>query len=308
MAIKLGDYFECIYGVNLEFNKMNEVNNGIPFVSRTEKNNGVCGFVEEIDNIEPNPANTISVAVSGSVLESFLQKEPYYSGRDLYYLLPKQNFTDNELLFYCMHIKANAYKYSYGRQANKTLKNILIPSKNEIPDWVYETNIKASQKKPFLNDSIELNTENWEWFELKKLFSLDKGTRLTKANRKKGDIPLVTAGKINEGIAEYISNEKMKHYQNAITVDMFANCFYKEYVFCCDDNILVLSNENLNKYSGVFIASIIKFDIYKFQYGRQYRQKNFKQHKIKLPIKSDGSLDWQFMENYIKGLPYSKCL
>jgi hypothetical protein len=26
---------------------------------------------------------------------------------------------------------------------------------------------------------------------------------------------------------------------------------------------------------------------------------------IKLPIKSDGSPDWKFMENYIKSLPYS---
>jgi len=64
----------------------------------------------------------------------------------------------------------------------------------------------------------------------------------------------------------------------------------------------------MNKYSGLFLSTIINFDEYKFAYGRQYRQKNFLQHKVKLPLITDDSPDWQFMEDYIKSLPYSKCL
>ena len=57
---------------------------------------------------------------------------------------------------------------------------------------------------------------------------------------------------------------------------------------------------------------MINRDKYRYQYGRQYRQKNFKQHKIKLPAKQNRKgeyePDWQFMEDYIKSLPYSSNL
>ena len=160
---------------------------------------------------------------------------------------------------------------------------------------------------PFSNNKLPLNTVNWKWFELKNIFEMKRGVRLTKADREKGVIPLVTAGFQNEGVAEYISNEEMKRYNNAITIDMFSYCFYREYVFCCDDNILVLSNKMLNKYSGLFLVTVLDNENYKYQYGRQYRQKNFRKHKIKLPA-INGQPDWQFMEDYIKSLPYSKSI
>jgi type I restriction-modification system DNA methylase subunit len=161
---------------------------------------------------------------------------------------------------------------------------------------------------PFFNNKLTLNTDKWKWFDLKNIFEMKHGVRLTKADREKGIIPLVTAGFQNEGVAEYISNENMKRYQNAISIDMFSYCFYREYIFCCDDNILVLSNKELSKYSGLFIVTVLDNDNYKFQYGRQYRQKNFNKHKIKLPATKEGAPDWQFMEDYIKSLPYSKSI
>ena len=54
-------------------------------------------------------------------------------------LEPKREMTFNEKLYYCMCIQNNAYRYSYGRQANKTLKNIVIP--DDVPEWVKHTEI-----------------------------------------------------------------------------------------------------------------------------------------------------------------------
>lgn len=137
--LKVSDLFDVKYGVNLELNALEKTEDGINFVSRTSKNNGVSARVAKLPNIEPIPAGTISVAGGGSVMESFLQTEPYYSGRDLYYLTPKIELSDQEKLYYCTCLRANKYRYNYGRQANRTLKDILIPTKDEIPNWVYET-------------------------------------------------------------------------------------------------------------------------------------------------------------------------
>lgn len=166
--------------------------------------------------------------------------------------------------------------------------------------------------KPSKKNKMEFHLEKWKWFSLKKVFSKERGTRLTKPNREKGDIPLVTAGALNEGVAEYISNEEMKVYKKAITIDMFGFSCYREYRFCCDDNILVLQSSKMNIYSGMFIAAIINRDDYKCAYGRQYRQKTFDVHEIKLPARKVAENkyepDWQFMEDYIKSLSYSSCL
>ena len=166
--------------------------------------------------------------------------------------------------------------------------------------------------KPLLSKKMKLNTDGWKWFELSKKFSKERGTRLTKPDREKGDIPLITAGSENEGIADYISNSDMKVYQNAITIDMFGFSCYRGFDFCCDDNILVLKASKLNVFNGMFIATIINRDDYKCAYGRQYRQKTFDVHKIKLPAvkiaPNEYEPDWQFMEDYIKSLPYSSSL
>jgi hypothetical protein len=149
--VKVKDLFDVVYGVNLELVNLIQCKstdvNSIPFVSRTENNNGVSAFVERDIDIEPNPAHTLSVAGGGSVLSTFYQPLPYYSGRDIYILMPKQKMKIFEMLFYANYIKANKYKYNYGRQANKTLKDILLPVEieNEFIDSI---------KLKYINDVI----------------------------------------------------------------------------------------------------------------------------------------------------------
>lgn len=138
--------FNVVYGVNLELNKMELDPNGINFVSRTAKNNGVSAKVKKIDKIIPIPSGMITVAGGGSVMESFLQPEPFYSGRDLYYLKPKIELSDQEKIYYCVCLRANKYRFNYGRQANRTLKDVLIPSINEIPNWVKTLDLARLEK------------------------------------------------------------------------------------------------------------------------------------------------------------------
>lgn len=62
-------------------------------------------------------------------------------------------------------------------------------------------------------------------------------------------------------------------------------------------------------YIGLFIATVIEnSEGYKWNYGRQCRINDTKNIKIKLPVDSKGDPDWQFMEDYIKSLPYSSNL
>lgn len=134
--VALRSIFSVHYGVNMELNALTQDPEGINFVSRSARNNGVSAKVAPVTGVKPLSAGLMTVAGGGSVLETFVQPEPFYSGRDLYYLVPPKDMSLQEKLYYCMVIRANRYRFNYGRQANRTLKDIQIPARSEVPAWV----------------------------------------------------------------------------------------------------------------------------------------------------------------------------
>lgn len=313
--VTVSDLFNVSYGVNLALNALSKDTTGINFVSRTARNNGVSARVEILDELEPIPAGTISVACGGSVMESFLQPAPYYSGRDIYYLSPKEDFTVQEKLFYCMCLRANACRFNYGRQANKFLKHLRIPARSEIPGWVISTDIGNYNKKIKKNrvsvDIPELQTSSWKHFRLEKLFEIKKGKRIVNSQTKPGSTPLIRPLSHSNGYASFIG-EKPNHRGNTITVNYnsqggVAYAFYQPVDFFATDDVNVLYPRfELNSEIALFIVTLIKNERYRFNYGRKWHLERMKQSLIKLPVTSSDEPDWEFMENYIKSLPYSQ--
>jgi len=123
--VSIQELFDVKYGTSLELNRLEECpekgEDTINFVSRTAQNNGVSAIVKRVDNVTPLDAGLLTVAVGGSVLETFLQDEPFYTGFHVMVLAPKMPMTNAEKLFYCLCIRANKYRFSYGRQANRSL-------------------------------------------------------------------------------------------------------------------------------------------------------------------------------------------
>lgn len=136
-TVPLSELFDVSYGVNLELNRMTPDPEGIAFVARSRRNNGVTARVARLPNVEPMPAGNITVAGGGnSVMAAFVQEEPYYSGRDLFSLTPKAPMTLRQKLYYCACITANRYRFSYGRQANRTLRSLPLPAPDKLPAWL----------------------------------------------------------------------------------------------------------------------------------------------------------------------------
>ena len=61
----------------------------------------------------------------------------------------------------------------------------------------------------------------------------------------------------------------------------------------------------MNKYNALFIVTVIKTNRYRFSYGRKWTLEKMNESVIKLPTRADGTPDFEYMENYIKSLPYS---
>lgn len=304
----------------------------IPYISATRNYNGINTYLTPPEKMTHH-RNKITLTNSGSVGYCFFHEYEFVASDHVTVIWIKEksvSLTKNIALYLKPILEAMKYKYSFGREiSDKRIKRekILLPiNEKEEPDWNYMEqyidgfykNIKFNQVNSINKSSLKLNTNGWKEFNLyKELFNIERGTRLIKEDRIEGNVPLVTAGYENQGIAKYISNEEMVIYNLAITIDMFGNCFYRDYDFYCDDNIIVLKpNFRINKYIALFIISLISQEKNKFSYGRQYRLKHIKKHKIKLPtIKVETrdfikekemllTIDFKFMENYIKSITY----
>lgn len=299
-SISQGNSFELM---NMDLSKNSDVN----FVSRTAQDNGVVAQVCVDDAVNPFPAGCITVALGGSVLSSFVQLKPFYTAFHIAVLQPKKELSLQEKLYYCMCIHANAYRYSYGRQANKTLKNVELP--DVAPQWVHSLSILPYKTANSSSALPMRNVDGWREFELGGLFKFVKGKRLTKDDMSEGNTNYLGAISENNGVRQLIDAPAIFN-GNCITVNYngsVGEAFYQSEPFWATDdvNVLYADGWTLNKYIALFVATVIKANRYKFGYGRKWTMEKMKQSPVKLPATPQGLPDWDYMENYIKSLSYS---
>ena len=312
--IKLIDLFDCSYGTNLALNKLTESDSGIPFISRKENNNGMKTRVEQVDDVAPISGHTLSVALSGSVLATFYQPGKYYTGYHVFVLYPKQDMSPKEMLAYSVVIRANRYKYNYGRQANKTLPDILIPTREEMAKVYAKFDFpdlpRADSTLTAINYSLK--PSEWEWVDIANLFNI-KGSKTTPLSELEeigvGSFPYVTTQTENNGVGGFFN--RATEIGGVLTIDSAHSgyCSYQLSPFSASDHVEILEPKfEMNSYVAMFLVTVINSEQYRYNYGRKCSQSRLRNAKIKLPVTATGEIDFAFMEGYIQALPYSKNL
>jgi type I restriction-modification system DNA methylase subunit len=296
-------------------------NNEVVFYDLTDdgfvlsKNKGRTDVLNRWNNIKkdllqkiknPNENQDFTTLVNTKIKENDEWIIQAHSKSD-YSKITAKNFTDTIKRFIIFTIKFKL--------------NLLDANIDELTFMEILNDNKIS-KESFNNKNLEIYPKNWSSFKLNELFKIDKGERLVKLERELGTTPLLTASAYNNGISNYIDYNAFKNnkkiFENRITVDMFCSVFYHDYQYFSDDNIHTLSflNKNFdvfyeNKYVNLFLVTVLKELTNKFDYGRQVRLKRFEEEIISLPSKKHNNVeipDFEFMEMYIKSLPYSSSI
>lgn len=162
-----------------------------------------------------------------------------------------------------------------------------------------------------------LDTTKWKYFRCNSVFDsvqVAKSIDLNKLDIAGNSINYVGRTRENNGITAKVLpySDEFINEGNCITIPMVgeSTCFsfYQNQKFYSSQNILVLRSGNLNIYNALFINGVIRLERFRFSYGRTLTKQFFQQHHIKLPSTVDSKVDWQFMEDYIKSLPYSSNL
>ena len=316
---KLSDIFTIRYGNKFDMNKMTPLpiaEGGINFVGRSSRKQGVRGTVAPFNGVKPYESGLITVALGGrKVLSSFLQERPFYTAQNVAVLQPKAKLTKSEKIFICMCIRSNRYRYSTcGREANRTLRDLLVPDPANFPAWLGNVTRQVIEgKSASVNRGVpaDLDTSRWKPFAIDRLFQIKKGLRLTKANMTPGSTPFIGAININNGVSHLISQPPL-HTGNTLTVSYngsVAEAFYQPVPYRCSDDVNVLyPNFTMTPAIGLFIATLIRREKYRFNYGRKWHLERMEQSLILLPADSNGNPDWDFMDRFIGSLPYSSQL
>ena len=311
------------------------------YIGAIDSNNGVANHIGQPPIHE---GNTISLSYNGSVGEAFYQPEPYWATDDVNALYPKfDDFNQYIGLFMAATIRQEKYRFSYGRKwtlENMKATDICLPIKHKddgsafidatfrysddgyVPDWQFmEDYIKALHHKPLITKNKagqvpDLDVATWQEFrfgdlisEIYKAKAINKDD-LTEATDSSDTIRYITRTGENNGcemlsIRSEVSSALVEE-GNAISIgDTTATCFYQDESFITGDHMVVVRADAwMNKYTGLFIVSMLQGEQYKYSYGRAYLMDRIKDTVLKLPVDVDGNPDWQFMENYIKSLPY----
>ena len=110
-----------------------------PYVTRTEKNNGIIGYINE-DITKLNPANTISFGQD--TWKFFYQEKPYFTGNRIKVLnLKSHALTKNIAMFLIPYLNKMFSNLSWGTNANEVnfsdrIISLPVTEKEEI-DWDY---------------------------------------------------------------------------------------------------------------------------------------------------------------------------
>lgn len=113
------------------------------------------------------------------------------------------------------------------------------------------------------------------------------------------------AGTTNTGVVGYISNPVATFPENAITVDIFGNAFYRGYAFGAGDDTGVYWNDRV-EYSPpvmLFLTAAMNRSLQgKYSYGKKLRSSQSGNLIMKLPVTPSGEMDFVFMESVIAEL------
>ena len=303
-----------------------------PYVTTQAVNNGIEDYYDFYT--ENGNVFTVDSAVAGFCA---YQEKNFSASDHVEILVPLFDCNKYIALFLTTLINKEQYRYNYGRKCNqRNLKN----SKLKLPvtslgkiDWQWiEDYIKYSiipklppkansvwnnayDRLPFFEKKKSLQSKKWKRFLIKDFFDVTRGKRIVRNIdyfTDKNDefcYSVITASVKNNSVDGFYHSYNCP--ENSIVCGGEASGSFSTYqadkcwvmdrarIFTPKANIII------NKFIALFLCVIFDKNQYRYSYGRSANPDNIQNTAILLPVNHNDYPDWQFMEDYIKSLPYA---
>lgn len=324
---EISNIFDIVKGTRLTKANMHKGN--INFVGASAINNGITCKIGNTEHL--HPAGTITVSYNGSVGEAFYQTEVFWASDDINVLYPKFPMNHYIALFILPIIKQIGKHYAFVDKWKKDdMEKDTIPLpilKDNTPNWQYMENymrqIEQRQRAnlqiindllppPIANKALnKLSTKNWKSFRIGDLFEIKNGKGITKQEifENPGNIPAIQSGEENFGRIGYIDIKYC--LQKKYTISL-GECLtvarsgssgfvgYQEKQCVVGDSAKILEPKFIsNTLRLLFIRTMLMVNKARYAYTDKVTKDNYAKDTIKLPVLSDGTPDWTYMEQYI---------
>lgn len=194
-----------------------------------------------------------------------------------------------------------------------------------VPDWQFMENyMKSLHHKPLTTknkkgQTPDLNIKNWKFVYLKDICDISMGNKMDASamTTENPEYNFVGRSSDDNGVAMkvdavYDDNfELIEPYPaGCITVALggsLGSTYLQNEPFYTSQNVSVLQfPDDVSDYAKLFLCTLIHNEsLYKyFPFGRELNTHIRTDFGFTIPVDSEGNPDWQFMEDYIKALPY----
>ena len=280
----------------------------IEFVGRTPDNNGVKGYVELIENTEPQPKNIISVIQIGTIVAQLREKD-WYGSQNIFSLIPLSNSLISLGVLSSIN-KSLCSNFTGGYSNYPTLQKleelkIKLPTKNGQIDFEFMERFVAEleaqrvaeleaqrvaeleaylQATGLVNYALnkeeekslkDLEKVEWKEYKIGELFNINSYKKRFDANKvtigEKG-YPYVVRTALNNGVKGDI-NESEEYLNPAKTISFgqdTATIFYQKTPYFTGDKIkiLKLKESELKEKKAMYYITAMNKSFKEFSWGR----------------------------------------
>ena len=149
-----------------------------------------------------------------------------------------------------------------------------------------------------------IDTTKWSYFLINDIFECKTCPNSVKIDLADGEIPYISRTALNNGRDGSVQVEEDKITKgNCITIGAEGfYAFYQAEDFATGVKIYNLRCDEMDRKIGLFIATILNMQVYKYSYSRARILDKIKQEQIKLPVDTNGKPDWNYMRKFIEKL------
>lgn len=303
-----------------------------PFVGASDSNNGITYFTSSTN--ESIDKNVLGVNYNGSVGCSFYHPYEALFSDDVKRVRWREKAHNNRytLLFLSTVILQQKNKYAYGYKFNgqrmKRQKILLPVTSSGVLDWQFMEEYMKQKEQQILKPTIErlcnrlitnniIGGANWNNFLLRDLFPIlvaGKSKGLNHIEKSDCGISYLGATNQNNGVLCFVNRDK-NTIQKGNCIAFIRNgegsmgySVYKAEDFIATSDMTLGYNNHLNRYTGTFITTVADRVRGKYNFGYKRNAARLSKEIITLPVDSNGSPDWKYMENYMRNIESERIL
>ncbi len=278
----------------------------VAFVTNGLANSGVLGFVT------PKAGDKV-FGFTGIVLSAFLEatvQVPAFiargnGGSGLIVLEPRQPMPVAKLGHIAAYINsALRWRFSWYRQATVSrVKHLVVPTPENAADA-----FKISALMPTRTDGATIPAKlKYAPFSLGGLYELRPGDYHSLSDLQRGDIPIISCGGLNNGVAGFVSVPPEHVYSNRLTIAFNGSTLtakHHPYDFAAKDDVAIcFPKQPLRLTTELFIQVMLGRERWRFSYYRKcYRQK-LERMTVLLPVRK-GSINEDAIQTVMKATSY----